>query len=74
MSKQAELQFAIDQQSLIIRAAEAYFDVLRGRDNLISSLAEEKAIKQQLKLLAILNGILMRFRTCKLVILVMNRI
>lgn len=49
LSKQAELQFAIDQQSLIIRAAEAYFDVLRGRDNLISSLAEEKAIKQQLE-------------------------
>lgn len=49
LSKQAELQFAIDQQSLIIRTAEAYFNVLRGRDNLISSLAEEKAIKQQLE-------------------------
>lgn len=49
LSEQAELQFAIDQQSLILRTAEAYFDVLRGRDNLTSSLSEEKAIRQQLE-------------------------
>lgn len=49
LSKQAELQFAIDQQSLILRTSEAYFDILRGRDNLTSSLSEEKAIKQQLE-------------------------
>jgi outer membrane protein len=49
LSKQAELQFAIDQQSLIIRTAEAYFDVLRSRDNLTSALSEEKAINQQLE-------------------------
>lgn len=49
LSKQAELQFAIDQQSLILRTAEAYFDVLRSRDNLTSALSEEKAINQQLE-------------------------
>tara|TARA_B100000767_G_scaffold39843_2_gene33440 strand:+ start:3243 stop:4709 length:1467 start_codon:yes stop_codon:yes gene_type:complete len=49
LSKQGELQLAIDQQALIIRTANAYFDVLRGQDNLTSSLAEEKAIKQQLE-------------------------
>ena len=40
---------AIDQQDLIIRTANAYFDVLRGQDNLTSALAEEKAIQQQLE-------------------------
>tara|TARA_S200000501_G_scaffold379014_1_gene446402 strand:- start:32652 stop:34115 length:1464 start_codon:yes stop_codon:yes gene_type:complete len=49
LSKQGELQLAIDQQDLIIRTANAYFDVLRGQDNLTSALAEEKAIQQQLE-------------------------
>ena len=49
LSQQAELQFGIDQQSLILRSADTYFDVLRSKDNLTSSLAEEKAIKQQLE-------------------------
>ena len=49
LSKQAELQFSIDQQSLILRSADTYFNVLRSKDNLTSALAEEKAIKQQLE-------------------------
>ena len=49
LSRQGELQLAIDQQELIIRTAKAYFDVLRGQDNLTSALAEEKAIQQQLE-------------------------
>ncbi|MDG2472369.1 MAG: TolC family outer membrane protein [Pseudomonadales bacterium] len=49
LSRQGELQLAIDQQALIIRTANAYFDVLRGQDNLTSALAEEKAIQQQLE-------------------------
>lgn len=49
LNKQSQLQFAIDQQSLILRSAEAYFDVLRGKDNLASSQSEEKAIQQQLE-------------------------
>ncbi len=48
-SKQSELQFNIEQQNLILRTSEAYFNVLRGMDNLDSSRAEEKAIAQQLE-------------------------
>ncbi|HAB55443.1 MAG TPA: hypothetical protein DCE61_03465 [Cellvibrionales bacterium] len=49
LSQQAELQFSIDQQSLILRSANTYFNVLRSKDNLTSALSEEKAIKQQLE-------------------------
>ena len=49
LTQQAALQFSIDQQSLILRSANTYFNVLRSQDNLTSSLAEEKAIKQQLE-------------------------
>ena len=49
LSQQAELQFSIDQQSLILRSANTYFNVLRSKDNLTSAKAEEKAIKQQLE-------------------------
>ena len=49
LSRQAELQFSIDQQSLILRSANTYFNVLRSKDNLTSAKAEEKAIKQQLE-------------------------
>jgi outer membrane protein len=49
LTQQAELQFSIDQQSLILRSANTYFNVLRSKDNLTSSLAEQKAIKQQLE-------------------------
>jgi outer membrane protein len=49
LSKQAEAQFAFDQQDLIIRVAEAYFNVLRAKDNLATNIAEEKAIERQLE-------------------------
>ena len=49
LSLQAKLQFSADQQSLVLRSAENYFDVLRARDNLETALAEEKAIKRQLE-------------------------
>lgn len=48
-SKQAELRFNIEQQDLILRVSEAYFNVLRGINNLSSARAEEKAIAQQLE-------------------------
>ncbi|WP_438951184.1 TolC family outer membrane protein [Porticoccus sp.] len=49
LSEQARLQFAADQQSLILRSADAYFEVLRARENLETALAEEKAIQRQLE-------------------------
>ncbi|MBL4567801.1 MAG: TolC family outer membrane protein [Porticoccus sp.] len=49
LSQQAKLQFSADQQSLILRSADSYFDVLRARENLETALAEEKAIKRQLE-------------------------
>jgi len=45
----AEIQLAADQQALIIRSAEAYFDVLRAIDQLRTSQAEEKALSTQLE-------------------------
>jgi outer membrane protein len=48
-SKQAEAQFAYDQQDLIVRVADAYFAVLRNWDNLQASLAEERATARQLE-------------------------
>ena len=47
-SKQAEAQFAADQQDLIIRVADAYFTVLRQWDNLQVARSEELADKRQL--------------------------
>lgn len=49
LSEQAEAQFGADQQSLIVRVATAYFNVLRGVDILEASLAEEKAYAKQLE-------------------------
>jgi outer membrane protein len=49
ITKQAQAQFAFDQQDLIVRVAEAYFDVLRALDNLEASKAEERATKRQLE-------------------------
>lgn len=49
LSKQAEAKFAADQQDLIVRVAQAYFDVLRAEENLSSSQAEERANKQRLE-------------------------
>ncbi|MEE8057913.1 MAG: TolC family outer membrane protein [Pseudomonadales bacterium] len=48
-TKKAAAQFAFDQQDLIVRVAEAYFDVLRALDNLEASKAEERATKRQLE-------------------------
>lgn len=45
----AEVQLAADQQALIIRSAEAYFDVLRAIDQLRTSQAEEKSLATQLE-------------------------
>lgn len=49
LSKSAQAQFAADQQSLIIRVSEAYFNVLRAYDNLQTRSAEERAIERQLE-------------------------
>lgn len=48
-TKQAQAQFSYDQQDVIVRVAEAYFDVLRQLDNLEASKAEERATKRQLE-------------------------
>lgn len=48
-AEQALLTYGSAQQELIVRTAEAYFDVLRGEDNLTSVLAEERAIARQLE-------------------------
>lgn len=48
-SKRAEADFAAAQQDLIIRVAEAYFEVLRTRENLEATVAEERAVKRQLE-------------------------
>lgn len=49
LSRQAEAQFAADQQDLIVRTVEAYMRVLRAIDNLKSSRAEEAAYQRQLE-------------------------
>ena len=49
LSEQAEAQFGADQQSLIVRVAEAYFNVLRAIDTLEATIAEEKALEKQLE-------------------------
>lgn len=49
LNEQARLQFAADQQALILRTADAYFEVLRTRENLETALAQEKAIHRQLE-------------------------
>ena len=49
LTKQAEAQLAFDQQDLIVRVAEAYFNVLRSIDNLEAAKAEERATKRQLE-------------------------
>lgn len=49
ITEAAEAQFAADQQDIIIRVAEAYFNVLRALENLRASQAEESATKRQLE-------------------------
>lgn len=48
LTKQAQIKFVDNQQDLIARTVQAYFSVLRAESNLASSIAEEKAMKQQL--------------------------
>ena len=45
----SESQFKAEEQSLIIRVAQAYFDTLQAADNLNTRLAEEEALEQQLE-------------------------
>ncbi len=49
VSKQAEATFAGNQQNLIVRVVEAYLEVLRARDNLAASKAQERAFERQLE-------------------------
>ncbi len=49
VSQQAEAQYSADQQALIVRVVEAYFNVLRSVDNLETATAEEKALAHQLE-------------------------
>lgn len=49
ISEQARLQYAADQQDLILRVTEAYFNVLRASENLTSAIAEQEAIGRQLE-------------------------
>jgi outer membrane protein len=49
LSQQAEAQYSADQQSLIVRVADAYFNTLRSVDNLETAQAEEKALSHQLE-------------------------
>ncbi|TNF33336.1 MAG: hypothetical protein EP312_09600 [Gammaproteobacteria bacterium] len=48
ISRQAEAELANAQQDLIVRTAEAYFNVLRAQDNLASSRSQELAFGRQL--------------------------
>ncbi len=49
LTDQAKAQFAADQQSLIIRVAKAYFDILRAIEILQTAIAQEEAFKHQLE-------------------------
>lgn len=49
VSKQAESQFAADQQDLIVRTVKAYLAVLEATDKLEASRAEERATLRQLE-------------------------
>jgi outer membrane protein len=46
---EAEARYALEQQNLIQRTAEAYFDILFAEDSLEFTRAEQRAIQQQLE-------------------------
>ncbi|MFY8064840.1 MAG: TolC family protein, partial [Usitatibacteraceae bacterium] len=46
--KQAEAVFADAKQSIVSRAAQAYFDVLLAQDNVAQSGAQKKAVEESL--------------------------
>jgi outer membrane protein len=48
-ARQADSQYAAAQQSLILRTAQAYFEVLRSKDNLESVRANKAAVARQLE-------------------------
>ena len=43
------LQLQLSEQQLLLRTAQAYFNVLRAQDNLSSAQAEERAVKRSLE-------------------------
>ena len=49
LTDSAKAQFAADQQNLILRVSEAYFNVLRAFDNTETRDAEQRAIQRQLE-------------------------
>ncbi|MDF1832480.1 MAG: TolC family outer membrane protein [Porticoccaceae bacterium] len=49
LDQQATAQLAAEQQSLIIRVAKAYTEVLRTSENLVTAKAEQRAIGRQLE-------------------------
>ncbi|NND67505.1 MAG: TolC family outer membrane protein [Halioglobus sp.] len=48
-TREAEATFAANQQNLIVRVVETYLGVLRARDNLAASQAQERAFERQLE-------------------------
>ncbi len=48
LTDQARLSLSIEQQNLIMRVSETYFNVLRAEDTLATAEAEEKAVQRQL--------------------------
>ena len=49
IESQAEINYLSEEQDILLSSAEAYFNVLLSQDNLRLSIAEEKAVKQQLE-------------------------
>ncbi|MCY4473027.1 MAG: TolC family outer membrane protein [Kistimonas sp.] len=49
MTEQARLRLVAEQQQLILRSAVVYFDVLRARDNLSVTEAQQKTAERELK-------------------------
>jgi outer membrane protein len=47
-AEQAEVQFLVAQQDLVLRAAKAYFDVLLAQENLNLVKSQKEAVSQQL--------------------------
>jgi outer membrane protein len=48
-ARQADSQYAVIQQNLILRVSKAYFEVLRAKDNLAFVRAEKASVSRQLE-------------------------
>ncbi|MBA5762231.1 outer membrane channel protein TolC [Vibrio sp. 404] len=48
-ARQADAAYAAEQQGLILRVSQAYFEVLRAQDNLVFVQAEKAAVGRQLE-------------------------